>query len=98
MPSKRKSSRSKSLPKPKRLSTIFADIEESTESFSKPPTIPPLNVQLAQLHKDFDELKASLDILSGPTDISEGAMERAKLALEVFGATLDGISLSRDLE
>lgn len=81
----------------------FSDIEESEESFSESATkeVTPskpttLRDQITQLGHDFAVFSVAVDeIFSDP---GAGSIQKARLALEVFGATLDLVDTLHALE
>jgi hypothetical protein len=91
-----------------------AEIEESEESFSKlactlasevTPTndevkrhTAALSDQLIQLSQDFAVFSMAFDEIYFSSDPKAGTIQKAKLALEVFGATLDVVDSLHSME
>jgi hypothetical protein len=91
-----------------------AEIEESEESFSElacvfvsevTPTndevkkhTAALNDQLIQLSQDFAVFSMAFDEIYFSSELKAGTIQKARLALEVFGATLDVVDSLHSME
>ena len=71
------------------------EIEESETSFAYPEAEPEqlFSVRYAKLYEDFKVLGDAVDELKGCPDLDDGLLGRIQIALDTFGATLDGVDL-----